>query len=212
MEELPDEAQERQFHERLLAGDKVAASEVARAFLLLVVQRLKQRFRWLDDETLLWDAASDALLSYLERPTQYHPDRKRLLDYLVMSADGDLRNALARRRRRAQREVPSDSVELLLEVRNSDCEAAGELAERGAAASGLDVEEVKRKVAEVITDPVDLRVVELMLQGERRTRVFAEVLGIAHLDELEQRRVVKRHKDRLSKRLARLGVRLRGRG
>jgi len=216
MEELPDEAQEHDLHARLLAGDPVASHEVASAFLLAVVERLQQRFRRLDDETLIWDAASDAILNYAERPAQFDPTRRRrLLDYLVMSADGDLRNALASRsRRRAKHEVPSDRVELLLDVRNIDCEEPSDFGERddATATSNMDVEEVKRKVAEVITGPTDWQVVELMLQGERGTIAFAEVLGITHLDELEQRRIVYRVKDRLKRRLARLGVRLRERG
>jgi hypothetical protein len=213
MEKLPDEAQELELHTRLLAGDKVASDEVARAFLLPVVERLRRRFRRLDDETLVQDAASDAILSYVERPAQYNPKRKRLLGYLVMSADGDLRNALDSQRRRATREVTTDSVELYLEARNIDWEEANEVGEHDDDAMSVsDIAEVKRKVAEVITDPVDLRLVELMLRGERRTKAFAKVLGIAALDELEQRRIVKQAKDRLKKRLVRLGVRLRERG
>ncbi len=43
------------------------------AFLPAVVGRLKQRFPRVDDESLVFDAAADAILSYAERPSQYDP-------------------------------------------------------------------------------------------------------------------------------------------
>jgi low affinity Fe/Cu permease len=49
-----------------------------------------------------------------------------------------------------------------------------------------------------------------MLDHVRETRAFAEVLGIEHEDEAEQRRIVKRNKDRIKKRIQRLGLEFRG--
>jgi RNA polymerase sigma-70 factor, ECF subfamily len=204
MEALPNQSYERELHERLLDGDLVASQEVATAFLLAVVERLKQRFPRLDDESLIFDAAADAILSYAERPSQYDPQRLRLLSYLVMSADGDLKNALQRHQRRAHREVPMRDVELLLDARNSEVEEV--YPEKRPAAPG--VEEVDHKIREEIPDPVDRQLVDLMMQGERRTEAFARVLGITDMDVLQQRKLVKQHKDRLKKRLMRLGIRL----
>jgi RNA polymerase sigma-70 factor (ECF subfamily) len=47
---------------------------------------------------------------------------------------------------------------------------------------------------------VEQRCWEQMQQGERRHSVFAVILGVTHLPENEQRREVKRMKDRLKKR------------
>jgi DNA modification methylase len=205
MEDLPNEAFERELHQRLLDGDFVASQELAVAFLPAVVDRIKQRFPRLDDESLVLDATADAILSYAERPSQYDPDKLRLLPYLVMSADGDLKNALRRQQRQAQREFPMHDVELLLDARNVVQEEAS--SEEHPAVP--EVEEVARRIREVIPDPVDQQLVGLMIQGERQTAVFARVLGIAELDVRRQSKIVKRHKDRLKKRLMRLGVRLR---
>lgn len=202
---LPNQAFERELHQRLLDGDFVASHEVAAALLPAVVDRLKQRFRRLDDETLLLDAAADAILNYAERPSQYDPNKLRLLSYLVMSADGDLKNALHRQQRQAQREVPRPDVELLLDARNPEQEEARPYEHPGVP----EVEEVAHKIRQAIPDPVDQQLVDLMIQGERRTAVFARVLGITELDIQQERKIVKQHKDRLKKRLARLGVRLR---
>jgi len=205
MEALPNEAFERELHQRLLDGDFTASRELAAAYLLAVVDRLRRRFPRLDDESLIFDAATDAILNYAERPSQYKPDTMRLLRYLVMSADGDLKNALRRQRKRAQREFPRHDVELLLEARNQYGDE--EDTDEGVAAPGA--EELVHKVRQVIFDPRDRRLVDLMIQGERRTAAFARVLGITAVDAVQQRRIVKQHKDRLKKRLARLGVRLR---
>jgi RNA polymerase sigma-70 factor (ECF subfamily) len=204
MEALPDRAYERELHERLLAGDLVASQEVATAFLLAVVERLRQRFPRLDDESLIFDAAADAILSYADRPSQYDPQGLRLLSYLVMSAHGDLKNALQRHRRQARREVPVGDVELLLDVRNSEVEEVQP--EERPATPG--VRKVGHRMREEIPDPVDQQLVGLMVQGERRTEAFARVLGITDMEVLQQRKLVKQHKDRLKKRLMRLGMRL----
>lgn len=55
----------------------------------------------------------------------------------------------------------------------------------------------------ILTDKKDQRIHELRLQGERRTQVFAQILGIDHLPTEVQRRQVKRAKDRIDKLLER---------
>lgn len=205
MEALPNKAFERALHQRLLDGDLVAPQELAVAFLPAVIDRLKHRFSRLDDESLMLDAAADAILSYAERPSQYNPDRLRLLPYLVMSADGDLKNALRRQQRQARRVLPMGDVELLLDARNPEQDEA----RPNEHAAVPEVEEVARRVREVVSDPVDQQLVGLMIQGERRTEAFARVLGITEMGIPQQRKIVKQHKDRLKKRLTRLGVRLR---
>jgi hypothetical protein len=205
---LPDEAFERDLHRRLLNGDPVAPAVLARTYLGPVVQRLGATSPGVGDDTLIQDAATDALLNYAERPSQFQPARSRLFPYLVMAARGDLRNALAKQRRRQRRETLHDRVEDLPLVRNLVQESSGP---SPATRETVSLEEVRRAVEAVISDPTDRRVVQLMLNGERRTEAFAKVLGIAHLANPQQRHIVKQHKDRLKKRLERLGVRLRGR-
>jgi RNA polymerase sigma-70 factor, ECF subfamily len=204
---LPDEAFERNLHRRLLDGDPVAPAVLAMTYLVPVVERLRASSPGVGDDMLIQDAATDAILNYAERPTQFDPAKSKLFPYLVMAARGDLRNALAKRRRRERREVLHDRVEDLSLVRNIEQEESEPALTTGETVS---LEEVRRAVQAVITNPTDWRLVELMLDGERRTGVFAKVLGITHLADEQQRRMVKRHKDRLKRRLERLGVKLRG--
>ena len=55
---------------------------------------------------------------------------------------------------------------------------------------------------------VDRKVLEMMVSGIRATSAYAAVLGISHPPDKLQRKAVKRHKDRLQKRLERLRDRL----
>jgi DNA-binding NarL/FixJ family response regulator len=54
--------------------------------------------------------------------------------------------------------------------------------------------------------PRDLAILQLMINGEKRTEIFAQALGLTELSLQAQKSTVKRHKDRLKKRLQRLGI------
>jgi hypothetical protein len=64
---------------------------------------------------------------------------------------------------------------------------------------------VWQRVEAHFPDARDRQLLRLVLQGERKTTRFAVVLGLADLDRVSQQREVKRHKDRIAKRLRRLG-------
>ncbi len=193
-------------HARLLAGDRSARADAAVAYLNLLRQRLQARYPGIRDPSLLDDAAADALLDFLEHPERFDPTRSDLFRYLLMSARGDLRNALDKERRREAKGISLLPVEEVEDVRNQIQEDHEEMLD----ALGVDTLEELRTLTEgAITDPVDRRILELMLEGERDTAVFAEVLGLKDADPHEQEREVKRHKDRIKVRLKRLGERLR---
>jgi len=60
----------------------------------------------------------------------------------------------------------------------------------------------ERELAALASE-IDKEIQGLRHSGERRTAQFAKVLGIAHLSAFEQRREVKRAKDRIDKILRR---------
>jgi hypothetical protein len=118
-----------------------------------------------------------------------------------MSAQGDLRNALRREARRRRRdrvavELSRDTGKYL--SREDDPSLPLRIAEAEAEAR----EAVPASVREGLSE-AEGRVWELMQCGERRTEVYAAALGITHLPWEEQRREVKRVKDRLTKRCER---------
>ena len=56
---------------------------------------------------------------------------------------------------------------------------------------------------DLLPDPVDLELIILMMEGVRDTDEYDEVLSIKHLNRGERAEQVKRHKDRLKKKLQR---------
>jgi RNA polymerase sigma-70 factor (ECF subfamily) len=190
-----------EFHRRMLNGDVTAPAEIADAFLPPLVTYMKTRYSWVDDPHLPQAAAVDAVLSYLQRPQQYNPEKRSLASYLRMSANGDLKNELTSRTRERQTQGGGRVVEL-------DAPGAEYRVEDN---TGLSVEEqveilvspVWPRVNELVTDPVDRQIVRLMMENVRETTAFAQVLGITHLSNDEQAQEVKRHKDRLKKHLQR---------
>lgn len=195
-----------QVHQRLLQGDPTAPSEVNLAYLEPLTSRLRQRFSDVKDETIIQDAVTDALFQYVQSPERFDPAKSSLPNYLTMAARGDLLNALARERRRAARQVPLAAVAEAALPGNTlgEHETQGSAAEDRMAASQL-----MHHVLQQVPDPRDREMLKLMLAGERKTIRYAGLLQIDTRSEAEQRRIVKRHKDRLKKRLQRLGVRLR---
>jgi RNA polymerase sigma-70 factor (ECF subfamily) len=202
---------ELKIHQRLLARDPIAPAVLSDAYLDRVIDRLRRRYREVQDGALITEAAIDAVLSYVEDPAQYKPDQGGLLSYLLIAAKGDLLNALAKERRVAARFEPLVRID-------EDADGRNRLAERKELIhydeynlpegnAGLDLIDL---VAQIITDPRDRQIVDLMMKGERRTDVFAELLGIPDREKSEREKIVKRNKDRLKRRLERLGIKIGG--
>lgn len=150
----------------------------------------------LRDANFVQDAATDALLSYVKRPAQYDPSKRGLLGYLVMAAEGDLKNALAKIKRRRAHEIAVDDVELrrfggkdVPRVADADVELAAK--------------EMATKDAALFTDLRDREAAMLIRTRERSTQAFVELWKLQGLARDEQRREVKRRKDRIKKVLER---------
>ena len=194
----------KQIHQRLLTRDPTASAECAEGVIGPLTKRLERRFPRLRESDLVADAVTDAVFSYLKRPEQYDPARRGLLGFLAMAAEGDLKNALAKRQRRREMEVSLDDVDLETVGGNrvvGPAEAAGE----------VDLDKIRSGVIALFDDPLDRQLAELVLEGERSMEVCARILGLEGLPIVEQRREVKRHKDRIKKRLERYGESIRRR-
>ncbi|HXG36822.1 MAG TPA: sigma factor [Dehalococcoidia bacterium] len=189
-------------HQRLLQGDPTAPAEVIIAYLEPLIRRLRRRFPDVADETIIHDAATDALFQYVQSPGRFDPTKSSLTSYLTMAARGDVLNALARERRRATRQVPLETVAEAALARNT-LQESEDSSESMAASPLLQV------ILQEVSDPADRELLKMILTGERKTAPYARALGITDQSEAEQRKIVKRHKDRLKKRLRRLRVRLR---
>jgi hypothetical protein len=187
-------------HQRLVAGDVTASAELAELFLPIITDRLARIFPQLDDVHMVDTAVEDALLNYIERPTQYKPEKLGLESYLVMSAKWDLVNLLD-----LQKKDFLISLAEIVELMDIDMEQGIELIDP------QDVEEIVsnrlsitwKNLKSLLPNPVDQRLLQLMMDGVRETDAYAEILGIRDLIIEEQKHIVKRNKDRIKKIIAR---------
>lgn len=206
MDELPHAALSAEevlgLHRRLLDRDAVAPSEFAAAFLQPLIAWLQ--FTHSDvDPMACAEAASEAILGFLSNPTRYDSQRLGMEAFLRMAAKYDLLNVLRKEKRHQRNRRDWNDVE--------QASADGKYLEREDDPSlRLQLEEARQRQALPVAGQRPLTeaercVWEQMQQGERRHAVFAVLLGVTHLPQAEQRRAVKRVKDRLKKRMERAG-------
>jgi RNA polymerase sigma-70 factor, ECF subfamily len=206
---VPDTADAgRALHARLLADDPTASYDIANAYLVRLADWLRVSNPRVDPD-ICDMAAGDALVDLIKNPASYRPERQTLEVYLRMSASGDLKNLLRAERRHSRRRADLQAVELspLAGKYLQDAEAdPARIMERREAEEYLagSAPPIPAAVRERLT-PEEAEIMRLMRAGERRTIVYAAVLGLAGRPVAEQRREVKRAKDRLKKRLERAG-------
>lgn len=194
-------------YQRLLAGEADAPSDLIELLLDPLVAALRRKVQSLPDPLLIDDTVTDSLLSLVQQPARFQPERGTLWNYLYMDALGDLRNAAKREHRRTIREVAFDPVAHDLPDGNSSVEEATirKLVPNGLP-DGSDAAALILQLRASITDERDWDVITLMIAGERKTSAYATVLGISDLAPAEQRRLVKQAKDKFRLRLKRLGA------
>jgi RNA polymerase sigma-70 factor (ECF subfamily) len=189
---FPALADEMALHERVLQEDPVVSAEVFRAFMDPLIRILMDEDRCNADDA--HDSAIDALFAYFRAPERYDRRRAKLSTYLIQAAKrraADRRRsneARARRERKYADDAERDTRNPK-EVLDTQVEA------------GLAVE----LLATVRLDARDVEFLRLIIQGESSTERLAEVLGMGSLPDLERRREVKRHRDRLMQLLRRVG-------
>jgi hypothetical protein len=187
-------------HKRLLAGDPVAPAELAYLTIAPLAEALRISSRGLRDESMAHEAATDAVLDLAKSPQSYTPGRSGVWSFLEMAAGRNLANLLLKERR--QRGKISRFADVALhdparkKVQDSVLTSLAETEATGALGQKLNA-----KVASM--SPADAFVINLMSDGVRATAEYARVLGIADRPKDEQKRAVKRVKDRLLKRLKR---------
>lgn len=191
-------------HRRLLERDPLAPADFAVAFLNPLIAWLQSIHSHVDPMACS-EAAGEAIIGFLNNPTAYNPERLGVETFLRMAAQRDLLNLLRKERRHQQNRRDWNAVEQASEegkyLRRDDDPSLP-----------LQMEEARQRQAppdalrQQLTD-VERLFWEQMEQGEWRNSVFAVILGVTHLSAAQQRREVKRVKDRLKKRKERAGGR-----
>lgn len=168
----------------------------------LLLPALKRRFAGTrlpdphDVESLIgWSIAR-----YVTEPSRWRPQQAPLLAFLYQDVNGDIVNERDRRARLRRHEEPDSAVvELVGADRNPSPEE--EVLDD---MDPLDVAPALLARAREEISPInkqDRQLIEPLGGGVRATSAYAEVLGIVHLPKEAQAEEVKRHKDRLKKRL-----------
>lgn len=195
----PDPGDLQLLHEALLAGaDPTAPARMAE----LLMPALHRRFsgRELPDPHAVTSLVGLSIARYLAKPARWRPERGPLLAFLWQDVAGDIKNERDSRARLRQHELPdSAAVELFATDQNLSVEEE--------VLDDMDPFDMAQALAGRALDAIsgfsqqDRELVELLGAGVRSTSPYAEVLGITHLPEPHQAKEVKRHKDRLNKRL-----------
>lgn len=195
----PDPGELERLHQVLQAGaDPTASARMAE----LLLPALRRRFAGtkLADPHAVGSLIGLSITRYLAEPTRWQPERGPLLAFLWQDVSGDVTNERDSRARLRRHEEPdSAAVELLGADRNLSVEE--EVLDD---MDPFDVEpsQLARARSELASfDDRDRQLIELLGAGVRSTSPYAEVLGLAHLPDAIQAKEVKRHKDRLKKRL-----------
>lgn len=203
MSALPTHEEGLALHERLLTDDPTATSDFIVAFLAPLAAFLHHQLPHLDPH-LCQEAAEDALLALVKKPTSYNPLRKKLNGYLVMSARGDLNNRLRREKKHQQNRQSFHLVEV-------DAESGKSLQSEETPILQMIHHEEQRSQREFLErcrrqlSPEEQVCLDLLLQGKGQRAELVAALGWMHLSAAEQELQVKRIKDRVKKRLKRAG-------
>ena len=196
-------------HTRLLDQDPTAAAELVDLLSDPLIDKLTRHPKARGFRHLISDAVEDSLVNYIKRPEQYQPAKRGLWGYLVMAATGDLLNAIEKERRTLLREKPVSDVEHGLEGRKRVVASAGSKLDAKGPEYVASIRELRAAADREFTDPREREVAELMIRGVSDVATIADVMRIGQLPMDQQRAQVKRCKGRVSKRLRRLGERLR---
>jgi DNA-directed RNA polymerase specialized sigma24 family protein len=204
---LPSREDELALHQRLVDEDPVAPADLMKAYFAPLIAYLKRLARHPLARQLVEDAASEALFSLAKSPRMFDPCRNNsafpLFAFLKMAARGDLLNAVDKEKKHWRGRKTFTSVEHSSNAwKYLRCVGdPGEPLQLRECAEKADKDVLAR--VRVALTPEELNALDLMLQGERKTSVFAKALHVDHLPKLNQKVEVKKVKDKLIKRIKR---------
>lgn len=190
-------------HQQILDGEPTAPAKLVEAtagpITGMVIKIVGLTVLDLDDAK---DAATDALIAYLQNPSAYvSQGEASLFTYLLRIAQRRAIDCIRRKKR--HKEIFPVSVE---EVELESIESEDDFEKTEAALDATTI--INRFGTTIVKNAVEEELLRLHLASEKSTDRYAEVLGINNRPIEEQRALVKRHRDRLERRLMRIGERL----
>jgi hypothetical protein len=199
--------EEIELHNLILIGDDLAFAKLCDKYLEPTIKKVRD-FNWqihLKDETLIPEIVIDSFYKYFYNPQKFNPEKQTLEKFFVLDAEGDLKNAWAKQKRHQKKfQIVQNEVELDEQFGKSEI---GKLKNLNTPNQIL-INNEARKILEselkrLFANEKDIEIANLILERERETSVYAEVLQITHLEIEKQQQQVKRNKDRIKKVLER---------
>jgi RNA polymerase sigma-70 factor (ECF subfamily) len=191
-------------HQRLLHGDPTASADAAELLLDPVVARLQRKWPGLAHTDACHDAATDVLVVYLADPSRYQPTQSSLVGWLVMQAHGDLLNDHASKPKQFERMWLAESA-MPVDPSTGETPQLGDQAPSFDTLPEVNGSTVLAAVRDAFPNERDRQLIWLMcIEGSHSTEEAAKVLGLAGLSPTDRAAEVKRHKDRIMRRLRRL--------
>jgi RNA polymerase sigma-70 factor (ECF subfamily) len=188
----PSEEEEMVLHQRLLENDPLAYLDVFPMYM----ERLAKKLEAIGyDVDVARDAALDAVLAYRKRPERYDPQKVHLFTYIMGVAKHKAVDRWRSVQAQAQREKKQGDVELLLRTPKDQVERMETYVRVRQLVDLLEKGEVLNER--------DKSMLRLFLIGESSTEEVAKVLGLPPMSKEDRQLEVKRHQDRLMKRLER---------
>jgi DNA-directed RNA polymerase specialized sigma24 family protein len=181
-------------HRRIIAGSRSASRDLFIAALSPLTAFLAKSLPALRNDEA-HDLATDAIVLYLKNPTRCDLGRASLWTYLCMVAGADAVDQFRTEARRRQ----------LLEKAADD---VADWARRANDELDVNISIDARRIMELdghklASSDSERQLLELILDGEKSTKVFAEALGLRP-GAAETEDLVKQAKDRIKLRLKRL--------
>jgi len=188
---------EREIHALILSKDDLAFAKFCDEYYETIYEKVlvfnKAIFN--AHETLIVDVVTDTFLKYFADPTRYDPEKQTLERFLIMDAEGDLKNEWEKHKR--QTKNLARSVEL--DEKNGNSIKDEELDPINTIINKEDIELLYKKLKILFNNEKDIEIAQLMLAGERRSPEYAKILEIEDRPPEEQKQEIKKQKDRIDK-------------
>lgn len=187
---------EREIHKLILSKDDLAFAKFCDEYYELVYNKVLafNKIIFNENETLIIDVVTDTFLKYFRDPDRYDPEKQTLERFLIMDAEGDVKNEWEKWKR--QTKNFRKPVEFNEENGNSIKDGSTPFENL------IDKEDtamLEKKLKELFRAEKDIQIAHLMLSGERRTTEYVKILDIESKSPEEQKQEVKKHKDRIDK-------------
>ncbi|MFL5788099.1 MAG: hypothetical protein ACJ748_08600 [Flavisolibacter sp.] len=156
------------------------------------------------DEGLILEAVNEAFWGYYKNPETFNPNLNTLHRFLEIVAERDLKNILEREKKHLNKKNVPENVELAdsfwNRIKRDNQSTDGNLLQQEA------LKEIDTELSKHFKTERDRAIAKYILSGERKTEVFSKLLNMETLDLVEQKKQVKKHKDRIKAILDRHGI------